>query len=285
MKKTLLCLMLCVALVLTTVTVFAAEKPAETKLSSAGGVYQIGTKDDLKAFRDLVNSGSTNVNAVLTANINLGGEEWMPIGLGEKPYAGHFDGQGYTISGLSLTKSYGDGQEFTNTTPSLFGHIKGAGIRNLTVSGTITSYGTATNMSDMGYGYATGMVVGFMTDSIIYNCYGSGTIACENLYIGGLVGVANHSIMINCGSSVTITTNSTGSVGGLVGFMSAGYDKPMCLLNSYSTSNITNSASGNTGGLVGLLEDDAVNNYFSGTVSNSDGKAGKLILTQAPKSA
>ena len=39
---------------------------------------------------------NTSASAVLTADIDLSGETWTPIGSESTPYTGTFDGQGYT---------------------------------------------------------------------------------------------------------------------------------------------------------------------------------------------
>ena len=73
-------------------------------LNQVGGVYQIGTAQDLVDFAALVNGGTTGANAVLTDDIDMTGIEWNnPIGTASPYYSGHFDGQGYTISNLSYT--------------------------------------------------------------------------------------------------------------------------------------------------------------------------------------
>ncbi|MBR5012255.1 MAG: hypothetical protein IKY12_06815, partial [Clostridia bacterium] len=75
----------------------------------------------------------------LTDNINLADAtldlKQSPIGTEETPYSGVFDGAGYEISNINLS---GDSRV------ALFGYAKGATIKNLTVSGNVTSTGTVT---------------------------------------------------------------------------------------------------------------------------------------------
>ena len=78
---------------------------AATEPEQINGFYQIKTADDLVWFRDYVNSNSYNKGACaqLLADIDLSKSgNWTSIATN---YAGVFDGQGHTISGLSLVQS------------------------------------------------------------------------------------------------------------------------------------------------------------------------------------
>jgi len=84
-------------------------------IDQVDGVYQISSAQDLRDFATLVNGGTTGANAVLTTDIDLGGEVEFPnIG---KTYTGTFDGQGFTISGfLRSTNANTNNAAFFNTT-------------------------------------------------------------------------------------------------------------------------------------------------------------------------
>ena len=229
------------------------------------GYYQLKNAGSLIWFEKHINTVDRTANAVLTANIDLENRPWTPIGTTANPYSGHFDGQGYKISGLYITASFGTEAGQIDGSAGLFGNIKEAGIRNLGVNGKI-------NCSVSGMG--KGLLVGTMTDSIVYDCHVTGEVSGSGQYTGGLVGVAFHSIIINCSSSANVS--DTGYyIGGLVGAMTAGYAIPLCLLNSYCTGNVTFALTTTptnapyVGGLVGYLNDDAVNNWFGGTVTNN----------------
>ncbi len=230
-------------------------------------VYEISNGGQLFWFAELVNNSTDGpFNAVLTKDIDLEEREWTPIGYDDYPYSGHFNGKGHTVSGLLVAT-----EASLDKDAGLFGHIKGAGIRNLSVDGRVEY---ATSVNNIG----VGLMVGYMTDSIVYNCYTSGRISetsSSTGATGGLVGIAQHSVIINCGSEADVMS-SYSYLGGLVGHMTAGYDEPMCLLNSYSTGNVVG-GSEYTGGLVGYLKDDAVNNYFFGTVSGEGSSTGVLF--------
>ena len=67
------------------------------------GYYAIADKEDLQAFAAKVNAGENAVNAVLTADIDMTGEDWTPIGDTNDGYTGTFDGNGHKISNLSAS--------------------------------------------------------------------------------------------------------------------------------------------------------------------------------------
>ena len=63
--------------------------------------YEISSAAELKAYRDGWNSGAITINKVkLTADIDISGENWYPIGNWEYPFYGTFDGNGKTLGGL-----------------------------------------------------------------------------------------------------------------------------------------------------------------------------------------
>ena len=102
-----------------TVTVTLTEKDC----------YEIASKEDWKALRELVNDGQTGVDARLMQDVDLG-EEILMLGYYlPNIYEGTFDGQGHTLS-------------FNWTTPdnekAPFKNVKDATIRNLRVKGSIT---------------------------------------------------------------------------------------------------------------------------------------------------
>lgn len=100
------------------------------------GVYEISSGAELAWFASQVNDGTgKDYDARLTGDIDLGGELWTPIGNSSfKPYAGVFDGGGYTVSGLNVSNEAYAG---------LFGYVKGtsgdlAEVKNLVVQGSVS---------------------------------------------------------------------------------------------------------------------------------------------------
>ncbi len=69
-------------------------------LDQVDGVYQIASATDLVEFAAVVNGGENGANAVLTADIDMNGVAWTPIGNSDNRYKGTFDGQFHTIDNL-----------------------------------------------------------------------------------------------------------------------------------------------------------------------------------------
>ena len=69
-------------------------------LDQVDGIYQIASATDLVEFAAVVNGGENGANAVLTADIDMNGVAWTPIGNSDNRYKGTFDGQFHTIDNL-----------------------------------------------------------------------------------------------------------------------------------------------------------------------------------------
>ena len=185
-------------------------------LGTAAYPYQISTADQLKLFRDKVNSSKTSdetkICVVLTADIDLKNEAWTPIGIGKDtrkedlPYSGTFDGNGHTISGLNV--NYGD------KNGGLFCHVKSATIKNLTVAGSVTY--------SSGDGIVYGGIVGCANSSTIENCTNRCTVT-GTWYAGGIVGWSVDSDIIGCANFGNISSpfRSGGICGRITGQVDA----------------------------------------------------------------
>ena len=91
----------------------------------------IATKEDWRAFGDLVRSGEGNLNAKLTADLNLGSDILKIGSENGGTYSGTFDGQGHTVT----VDWNGNGGGYF----ALFPFVTDATIKNLRVTGQITS--------------------------------------------------------------------------------------------------------------------------------------------------
>ena len=88
-------------------------------VSEDGKTYTVYTADGLMAWNDAAQIDLT-LNCTLTADINLTGKEWTPIGTASNnSYIGTFDGGNHTISGLTVKGS----DEYAG----LFGYIGSGG--------------------------------------------------------------------------------------------------------------------------------------------------------------
>lgn len=220
--------------------------------------YLIADAADLAAFRDQVNGeDSAPYHARLTADIALVGT-WTPFGsLSGFPttaYAGTFDGDGHTISGLLINA--------TDSNQGLFGIINGATIQNLKVEGSVTSSGNN-----------VGGIVGRIQQGSVVNCSFSGSVKTTKSggYAGGIAGypgnTTNQTATIRgCASTANV---EGGYAGGIVG-----YAKYTTIENCYNTGNIAGAT--RAGGIAGQLQNNcsATSCYNSGTPSGSGTASG-----------
>ena len=146
--------------------------------------YIIATADDLYEFAIKVNEGDNTACAVLTADITLLIDtNWTPIGNDSNQYKGTFDGDGHTITGLSV-----DIQSDNDIYAGLFGCLGAGGtIKNLSLADSkITCSGNRV--------YAGG-VCGWNTGTI-ENCYNTGDVSGTSeygfAYAGGVCGLNDY---------------------------------------------------------------------------------------------
>ncbi|MFR5876185.1 MAG: hypothetical protein ACLUFN_06820 [Eubacterium sp.] len=208
------------------------------------GTYQISTADELMWFANYVNSGNPNVNAKLTADIDLAGVDYTPIGTADYPFEGTFDGQNHTISNMNITAS-SDNQ-------GLFGYTEYANISYLTVKGSIVCTQSCA---------AVGGVVGFLYDSTLsdINSYVDITdTGVEMHHVGGVVGAARtYSTVRRCMNYGNVNlTNAVDCVGGVAGYANE-------YVNIYYCANLgtvhSDSADAIIGGILGYVN----NNRFT----------------------
>ena len=193
--------------------------------------YQIGNKDQMKWFKAMVEGGNLNINARLTADIDMQSEECC-IGLNKSgvKYAGEFDGQGHAIKNIS----YNDA---SMNQVGLFCLTEGAHIHNLALVnarlignanvGCIVgrAYGGTIERCAVLYSYAegrdhVGTIAGDMNvkDGVgvtISNCYSNSASVSRQYQCGGLVGTSNGGILEKCIFLGTVD-NPNGTSAGLI---------------------------------------------------------------------
>ena len=164
--------------------------------------YQIATLADLKwvsEHSDIWNSSfiqTADIDAALTSTWNIS-KGFSPIGNNTVDFKGNYNGQGHTITGLTISRS-------SEYNIGLFGMTNNASIKNIGLL----------NCSVTGF-QNVGSLVGISSSaSAISNCYCTGSVSGSN-YVGGLVGGNQYSTIANCYSTVSVIGST--DVGGLVG--------------------------------------------------------------------
>lgn len=216
----------------------------------------IRTAEDLVRFADDVNSGQQNLNALQTADIDLGGiDNWKPISMynssDPRPFLGIYNGNGYTISHLKISNN--------ESAAGLFGMISGdallTGIHLRDVE-----------ISIQNKAHTVGTLVGISRGApTVSLCSAQGKINTSNINptVGGLVG-SNEGTITRCRTDVEITVDRvnlgvqlTAGAGGIVGIN----EYSGLLFACHAIGNITmkgNAFSGNpimrVGGIAGRNE-------------------------------
>ena len=203
-------------------------------------------------------------------DINFDGKTYNVIGTSTKPFYGIYDGNGKTISNVSIGNGGSSG---------LFGYTSGAIIKNW----------TATNISVSGTGANRGAFIGFMAGGEVNNCDVAGTsmVSGDAAAIGGIVGSIRNAkgIITGCESTANVTNTATSgnyATGGIVGLVYTGADNSE--VSSCAThGNVTNGCN-YTGGIVGrfnvkgTLSSCSTTSGFTITgVTNAGGIAGEII--------
>lgn len=215
----------------------------------------IGSAEELAAFATYVNAGNNcfGKTIYLTQNIDIGSiANWIPIGNSARKdstsaayFAGTFDGANHTITGLKLSDvtdnlkydanqddTSAPGIKFNEYIFGLFGTVKGATIKNLTLSGvSITNLNRNIDTTHKLTGENIGALIGYSEGSLTVDniTVASGSVAGGS-NVAGIIGRAygksdNANISItNCVNAANITsTNGSGNkakAAGIVGYLS-----------------------------------------------------------------
>ena len=189
---------------------------------------------------------------IQTANIDLGGCEWNPIGNNTAAFLGQYNGGGFTISGLSVSTL-----PTVSTSPiGLFGVVSNTVIRELTVRGTLSS-----SASFVGVGGLVGHVRG--TTSLLTQIQSEVNINYSGRdYAGGIVGSMDQGTLSYSRYSGTLLSSNDGQIAGLSGY------GQLSIISSYSRATFTG-ASTYKAGLHAWDNPRITKSYSVGIGSNS----------------
>jgi hypothetical protein len=227
---------LLVALVVFSIGLFVVFKPAKASAFIGEGVgtenepFLITNCDELQDIRsDVVGIYE------LTTNIDCTGVTFESVGDSGSPFMGSLNGNGYTISNLSI--------DIESDDSGLFGVAYSADIRNIRLDTVDMIAGNYTNI---------GALVGnanITTIEQIY-AYDVGIVTANGENVGGLVGTLGGST-INRSSVENLgfygRTGSSTNIGGLVGYMVG----PSSISNTFTNGEIEGDM--NLGGLIGQI--------------------------------
>ena len=174
--------------------------------SFAGGTgeendpYQISTAAQLAYLAKQVNEGTDYQwkHFLLVSDLDLSGKEWTPIGTHGKSFWGGFNGDGHTITGMTIT---GD-RDYVG----LFGEC-----HNFTVPSSYIKSVTVKRANISGRNFV-GAIAGVGAN--IFDCYSIENTICANRCVGGICGSLTGNIS-GCYNSSSVSGNST--AGGIMG--------------------------------------------------------------------
>ncbi len=168
----------------------------------ADGYYLVSSPEDLTKFAEVVNSGAFRyINVRLTEDIDLGGVNWRPIGIGpcynaatgpgnvtNEGFGGVFDGQGHTVSNFNIAEGA------DKDALGLFGVVTGT-VKNLGVIGATFN----ATMDCRAGGIAGTVIASSARSGLVENCYviNSSILTTERV-CGGVVGAVSGATVQNC---------------------------------------------------------------------------------------
>lgn len=229
------------------------------------GGYEVYSVKGMQWLAEQVNGGNnfSGKTVTLTADIDLDGIEWTPIGTNPDSttlrFDGIFDGNNKTISNLNVNTT-------VNGVPSgLFGAVSGT-VKNFTIEhATINSVNVQTNRSTgvaVGIGYPSAKIQNVTVKDATINAFRQ---------VGGIVGYLYGTVSGCTVDGLTIdapldSANDNGDkVGGIAGFM--GGDSGICFGNKVANANIK--AYRDVGGILGIIYKGSIDTFKDNTITDS----------------
>lgn len=254
--------------------------------------YEISTESELIGLASLVNEEQVekwkptrienfeDVTFVLTDDIELTAQ-WNPIGTGGASYfAGTFDGNGHTISGLDISVNSGASGLFgylvgTVKDLNIEGNIKSGAGNCGAVAGILASTGVVSGCTSdvkISAKSKTGGIVGNNTGGRVESCINTGDIS-GTYRVGGVVGENYGGVIDKCGNRGEVSSSRRGvgtfGTGGVAGRSVSAASK---VTDSFNQGKIVSNTEA-TGGVVGYsnAEGAEINGcYNTGEINITD---------------
>ena len=247
------------------------------------GVYQIGTPAELAWFAEKAAQDSTDLKAVLTADLDLNNNVWTGIGgqSADMGFAGTLDGAGHTIKNLYLKNGKG-----------LIPYNKGT-VKNLTLAGILkggdeTAALTGINAGTLeditsrvavtGGNKVAGIAGNNTKDGVIKDCHNTGAVTGES-YAAGIVAY-NEGSVTGCSNTAVITAGSTFAGGIAAANTNAVKSEAANVSKSANSGHVIVSSSAErayAGGVVGWNNASVSSLYNTGNVVSRGGYVGGCL--------
>ena len=213
---------------------------------TSGNPYQIATLNNLYWIAS--NTVNWDKHYIQTADIDASETEnwfnglgWSPIGNGSVNFTGTYNGSGYRIIGLSISRP---DQDYVG----LFGCIYATPVFKSTIN---LKNIILTGGSIRGKDY-TGFLTGLNNYGVLINCHSTGTVS-GNDRVGGLIG-QNSGPVTKCSASGNVSGHY--GIGGFVGRMEYEY-----IRECYAAGKVTGNRY--AGGFIGYLYSYTISNCYS----------------------
>lgn len=222
--------------------------------------YKLGNSIDFSGVSGYIPIGKVTTELVAETDSNgnvktdsYGNIKYNEIETAEKPFMGHFDGNGYAISNLTINSN--------ERVVGLFGIAYNASVKNLRIENLTIN---AERDRSLFVGGIFGRYEGNWKADELYitGCHVDGKITTSgklNAEIGGMVGclnIAMNTALVNncrCDIDITATAVTYQYAGGLIGNVSTGADINKCVVTGSVYGETTGDSSSYTGGVVARL--------------------------------
>ena len=244
------CFIRCAFHVLFLFTTLIAQAQFPGGTGTVADPFRISTLEDLRTLSEndeywddhfiLAN----DIDATDTRNWNVVDNNAMgfsPIGNRtsfDNPFTGSFDGQGYAISNLYINRGF-------DLFVGFFGRTDGATIESLGLEDC-----NVRGSSD------TGGLIGLSHQSLVRNCYVTGTVESIHALAGGLIGILDAGTLTSCYTRTQVSAGQM--VGGVVGFTIQSE-----VNNSFTFGQVTATLGDGAGGFTGLAISSNISNSYA----------------------
>lgn len=251
----------------------------EVAISSATGLEWVAAEVNNR------NNYFEGKNVVLTADIDLAGYNWTPIGSATKDHGfmGNFNGNGYTIKNLNIADIALDSDNYAYA--GLFGVTEGVDennqntIKNLTIE----------NVAISTEGHIVAAAIAYPYYTVVENVVVKGDIQIVGGdYVAGVLGYTRRcvnakNLVVEANANSSITGDST--IGGVLselqmnGGLKADY-------SDFKVSGLTINANTCVGGITGIIGGQTLNNptVKNVTINGEDARTGKIAGALGTKS-
>ncbi|MFO8029747.1 MAG: T9SS type A sorting domain-containing protein [Cyclonatronaceae bacterium] len=231
---------------------------AQTEISDWNDLNDI--RNNLTGSYILVNDIDEQSAGYSTHNT---GDGWLPIGDTDNRFAGTFDGDGFTISGLMIDRDTGNN--------GLFGATQNATLMNVGLIDVDISAGAGNN----------GALAGNLLITNVSNAWATGevrsTTSANTANFGGLLGRFQGGLIEDSWAAVDVDSGPMcNNAGGLMGYLVDDAERPAQLRRSFATGNVIGNRD-RTAGLVGANNGTITDSYARGNVIGSSDRAAGLV--------